>query len=187
MRQDLIAGISSFSCSKNPDLEHFLKKSSFLYEDISKSRSYLIIDAESLGGVLSILAYFSIGMKTLILPENLSGRQLRQLDGYSDKMYKRRITSLPVYLIGQLAKNDHFASEVTGDELIQAAVSVIRDIQQRLGGRLIAVDCKPIKALHNFYERNHFIMIGHNEDNDLDQFVFFLNRKRLDFGQIVDF
>ena len=187
IRQDLVNGISSFSCTKNQDLETFLKENSFHYEEIAKSRSYLLIDEESLGGTLSILAYFSIGMKTLLIPEDLSARQLRQLDGYSDKMYKRRITSLPVYLIGQLAKNERFARNIDGDEIIQAAISVIRNIQRSLGGRLIAVDCKPIKALHDFYERNQFIMIGHNEDNDLDQFVYFLNRKRLDFGRIVDF
>lgn len=51
----------------------------------------------------------------------------------------------------------------------------------------LAVDCKPVKALHDFYERNLFIMIDHNDDNDLDQFVHFLNRKRFDFGKIVEF
>ena len=187
MRQDLLNGISSFSCPKNQELEEFLKKSAFLYEEIAKSRTYLLIDEDSLGSPLSILAYFSIGMKTLIIPEDLSARQLRQLDGYSDKMYRRRITNLPVYLIGQLAKNDKFAFDVTGDEIIQAAISVIKELQNGLGGRLIAVDCKPVKALHDFYERNQFIMIGHNDDNDLDQFVHFINRKRFDFGKIVEF
>ena len=51
-------------------------------------------------------------------------------------MYRRCITSLPVYLIGQLAKNDKFAFDVTGDEIIQAAISVIKKLQNGLGGTL---------------------------------------------------
>ena len=128
---------SCFSCPKNKELEDFLNKSAFLYEEIAKSRTYLLIDEDSLGG--------------------------------------------------QLAKNDKFAFDVTGDEIIQAAISVIKELQNGLGGRLIAVDCKLVKALHDFYERNQFIMIGHNDDNDLDQFVHFINRKRFDFGKIVEF
>lgn len=53
-----------------------------------------------------------------------------------NKMYRRCITSLLVYLIGQLAKNDKFAFDVTDDEIIQAAISVIKKLQNGLGGTL---------------------------------------------------
>ena len=187
IRQDLEAGISSFLCTRNDDLADFLKEKAIIYEEIAKSRTYLFVDEESFGSSLSIVAYFSIGMSSLSIPKDLSARFLRKLDGYADKAHGKRVDNLPVYLIGQLAKNDLYAKEISGDEIIQAAIATIRKFYRELGGRLIAVDCKPVPALHKFYEKNGFLMIGHNEENDLDQFVYFLNRKQSNFGKIVEF
>lgn len=136
---------------------------------------------------VSILGYFSIGLKTLMLPDNLSNNQIRKLDGDSSKINREKLNSLPVYLIGQLAKNDQYKSWISGDEILQAAISTIREYSSYLSGRLIAVDCRPIDKLHEFYKRNHFIMIGHDQISGLDQFVYFLNRSQIQGERVKEF
>jgi len=187
LRERLDKGILEFSCKKNNDLEEFLSTRAILYEQVSKSRTYLFIDEDALDEKISILGYFSIGLKTLMLPDNLSNNQIRKLDGYSSKINRKKINSLPVYLIGQLAKNDQYKSLISGDEILQAAISTIREYSSCLSGRLIAVDCKPVDKLHEFYKRNHFIMIGHDRISGLDQFVYFLNRLQIQGERVKEF
>lgn len=187
LKEKLAYGISNFSCKKNKDLEEFLSTKAVLYEHIAKSSTYLFIDEDTFDEDFSILGYFSIGLKTLTLPDNLSNNQIRKLDGYSGKIRGEKVDSLPVYLIGQLAKNDKYASVISGNEILQAAISIISEASASVAGRLIAIDCKPVKALHDFYERNNFIMIGHDDVNGLDQFVYFLNRLQVKGNNIKEF
>lgn len=79
-----------FSCKKNNDLEEFLSTRAILYEQVSKSRKYLFIDEDALDEKISILGYFSIGLKILMLPDNLSNNQIRKLDGYSSKINREK-------------------------------------------------------------------------------------------------
>ena len=75
LRERLAQGILEFSCKKNNDLEEFLSTRAILYEQVSKSRTYLFIDEDALDEKISILGYFSIGLKTLMLPDNLSNNK----------------------------------------------------------------------------------------------------------------
>ena len=40
--------LSSFSCAKDPDIEHFLRSRAVEFERLSKSRTYLIFDEDEL-------------------------------------------------------------------------------------------------------------------------------------------
>ena len=40
--------LSSFSCVKDPDIEHFLRSRAVEFERLSKSRTYLIFDEDEL-------------------------------------------------------------------------------------------------------------------------------------------
>ena len=147
-----------------------------MYEQVGRSRTYFVIDADALPS-LHVLGYFSISLHSVKLPETLNNRQIQRLDGFSAKNKDGRLTSLPAYLIGQLAKNDEFSGEITGRELLEHAFSIIMRSHISIGGRLVAIDCKPIPQLHRFYKNNGFVQIGHNQATGLDQFVFMLNNK----------
>ena len=82
---------------------------------------------------------------------------------------------MPAFLIGQLAKNDFFKNELKGSELINQALAIIRMAQEHVGGRVVVADCKSELKLKQFYLDNGFKFLGHNNRNDLDQFVFKLN------------
>ena len=180
-------GISNFSCARDPELEDFLREKAVLFERIAKCRTYLLLDAEALGSRMDIVGFFSIALHSLALPKSLSMQKIRMMDGYSAKSHNRVIASLPAYLIGQLAKNDRFASRIKGEDLLRAAIAAIAELHDAIGGRFIAIDCKPAKGLMDFYERNGFVQIGHNEEAKLEQYIFFLNHNQVQGDRIAAF
>lgn len=103
-RLSLLEGISNFSCAKNSEVENFLKKQAINFNQINKSKTYLLLDEDIFPDTFGILGYFTIALTTLDIPENMSNTQIAKLDGFSAKSHQKLITALPAYLIGQLAK-----------------------------------------------------------------------------------
>ncbi len=103
-----------------------------MFEKLGKSRTFLIISESS--NDLQILAYFTIGLQVLRVPnELLSGRQTRQLDGFSSKLKGIKITEFPTILIGQIAKNDSYNNSISGTEIMHYCLATILEGQARLG------------------------------------------------------
>ena len=55
-------------------------------------------------GEFRLLAYFSIAMQVLKIPESALLSQIRKLDGLYFKRGGEPITEIPAFLIGQLGK-----------------------------------------------------------------------------------
>lgn len=64
--------LSSFACYQDADIESFLHNKSVEFENISKSRTYLVCDYKKMeSGEISILGYFALSLKVLILPDEM--------------------------------------------------------------------------------------------------------------------
>ena len=153
--------LNSFSCSKNLEVENFLKNSAILFEKLNKSRTYLIFKR----GTTDILAYFTLTISILkIVDDDVSKKTLKKLDGISKE--KREF---PVYLIGQLGKNDKFWNEISGKEILEKAINLIYKANEIVGGRVILIETlnneKPIK----FYEENGFKILQKRLDKKVDK------------------
>jgi len=160
--------ISSFICPSDPDIESFLKTRAIKFENASKSRTYLLFDEEAVhNGELRLMAYFTIALHVLVVPEGFSGNQVKKLDGFSSTLRGRRLSEFPCYLIGQLGKNATYpAYSITGDVIMEYALGVIGQSSELVGGRIILIECKPIDDLINFYRRNGFS--DYDDEPDLD-------------------
>ena len=65
--------LSSFSCDKDKDIEFFLRNKAVDFEKVSKSRTYLFCDYQEFSeNPIVVLGYFTLSLKVLILPEELS-------------------------------------------------------------------------------------------------------------------
>jgi hypothetical protein len=131
--------VSNFSCEKNLDVENFLREDAINREKRDLTRTYLIIDQNKFesDNEINIVAYFSIALKTLIIPQTLSNAKIKKIDGFS-KDAKDSI----VYLIGQLARNDDYNTEtITGAEILARALNIISDIKDKIGGKVVLVEC----------------------------------------------
>lgn len=171
--------ISTFYCSKDHDVESFLKNENkaILYERKSKSRTYFIFDEDGLeNGSFVLLAYFTIAIQTLKIPNGTVASQIRKLDGLYAKKGSEALTEIPSYLIGQLGKNDKYTDKIAGDELLEYALSVISKAQGIVGGRVAFIECQDKPQLINFYTRNGFKHFRKDPDDGLVQMVRLLDK-----------
>lgn len=154
--EDLQRAFSSFRCAKNEDEEDFLHNKAIGFEQRKKARTYLIFDDEG------IAAYFSLAIKTIDLQDVSSNKKKDMLAGETVEIYS-------AFLIGHIAKNDR-VKESLGDYILNNAISLLLQAQDIVGGRLVYLDCKDIKKLKDFYEKNGFKYFQTSPESKLLQY-----------------
>lgn len=157
--------LSSFSCSQDKDIEYFLVHKAIDFERLSKSRTYLLFSEQELltDSIenAAIYGYITLAQKVLSVPDSMSNRMRKEIDGLSAKIHGSQICNFPCYLIGQLAKNSAVHDNpLTGKELIEAAESVIETSVRAVGGRCILIECHEKQKLIDFYKENGFSEIA---------------------------
>jgi hypothetical protein len=169
--------ISSFKCSKDVDIEGFLNSKAVLFNRKGKSRTHLLLDQGALeNGSIELLAYFSLAIHMLRIPESTSANQVRRLDGLYARKGSEPITEIPSFLIGQLAKNDTYASSVSGSLLLEYALSAISSAQEFVGGRVVYIECRDLPKVISFYEQNDFKVLRRDPDDGLIQMYCIIGR-----------
>ena len=170
----------SFHCTNDEDIQDFLHHKAIEFEKIAKSRTYLIIDQEQLEepyitlDKVVIYGYVSLTVKVLALPEHISNRVRKQLDGFSAKRHGKPISHFPCYLIGQLARNSEVPkNSISGAELLDFAYDIIDTAVDAVGGRYILIECNDNNKLIKFYQENSFSEINriNYEDKAMVQMI----------------
>lgn len=163
--------LSSFSCTKDKDIEFFLHKRAIEFERFSKSRTYLIFSKEEMLAKnlseLTIYDYFSLALKILSVPDSVSNRVRKELDGFSAKLHGVQISDFPCYLIGQLSRNlDIPNNPIDGRTLLEFAHDVISSAVEAVGGRYMMIECRDNEKLINFYKDNGYEEISRIPDSE---------------------
>ena len=163
--------LSSFECVLDGDIEYFLKSRAISYEELSKARTYLIFDESELAekniSEVAVLGYIALALKVLTVPEETSNRVRKEIDGLSAKIHGEQITAFPVYLIGQLGRNNNISSsDLSGEQLIEYAYQVMQPAVNAVGGRYILVECHEDEHLVSFYRDNGFTSFANIPDQE---------------------
>lgn len=162
--------LSSFSCEKDEDIEYFLHNRSIEFEKLSKARTYLVLDKKQLENKekpLMVYGYISIALKILSVPQDMSNRMRKELDGFSAKIHGEQIGDFPCYLIGQLSKNSNVKSEgISGKQLIDFASDIIATSVEAVGGRYMMIECRDEEKLIQFYKDNYFSEVARIPDKN---------------------
>ena len=166
LRSDLL----TFVCEKDVDVQNFLHTKSVYFDKKDKTRTYLIVDNTS--GSVNILGYFSIAIKVLTVPEDLSGSKKKKLDG----KYSNIENGISAYLIGQLGKNDIYKDRITGRQILLEAFNIIKEAQSRVGGRVVYIECCDTPQLIKFYEQNGFTLFNRDPKSGLMQMLTYINK-----------
>lgn len=151
----LIQQISEFSCPKNPDVEHFLKKNAVEFTKKSQSVTYLVFSLSS----MKLVGYFTIALKPLtVRGETVSNTVKRKLLRISELDERSDTFTMSAYLIAQLGKNytDGRDKEITGKELVELAWMVVEEIQYMGGGMVTFLEAENEEKLLSFYRNNRF-------------------------------
>jgi len=146
--------LSTFECTKNPDLEEFLTTptKAIQSEQRAVTRSYLYL--ETLNDTVRVVAYFSIAIK-ILYSEGLSKSVVKRLDGVD----KNR-EAMPSYLIAQLGKSNTCTHKI-GANILDDAINMIRQSHQVVGGRFIILDAVNTPKVIEFYQSvpNNFVLL----------------------------
>lgn len=147
--------LSEFSCTKNPDVERFLKKSSIEFTKKNQSVTYLVMSVVD----QKLMGYFTLALKPLtVRGETVSNQTRKKLARISELDEKSDTYTMSAYLIAQLGKN--FAvnngEDITGAELLELAWNKIKQTQYAFGGMVAFLEAEPQENLLSFYETNCF-------------------------------
>lgn len=153
--------ISSFSCPKNPDIEHFLRHNAIEFTKKQQSVTYLVLSREIPG---SLMGYFTLTVKPFEvgvkdIPSNTWRRKIERVARFNEE---EQTYSAAGYLIAQLGKNytNGINSMIKGSELLAMALGIIRRIQYRIGGMIAFLDAENNTNLIDFYTLNEFHLIS---------------------------
>lgn len=147
---------SEFSCEKNPDVENFLKQQSIDFTRKHQSVTYLVFANED----AALVGYFTLAIKPICVDGSGFSNTVKRKIARVSKMDEINGTyTLSAYLIAQLGKNfaDGANHKITGEQLLQAAVDTIKELQYMAGGMVIFLEAENEEKLMTFYEeRNGF-------------------------------
>jgi hypothetical protein len=154
--------LREFSCSRDSDIETFIRTKAIDYERSGLGRTYLYLDGSDEN--TNLVAYITIAITSVDYAGVSRSRRKKVL---SRKPGRDSKDNFPGLLIGQLARDDRYDSTlISGSDMIADAESLIDTVNQTIGGMLIYLDCKD--DLIKLYERNGYELLSDKEpDNGL--------------------
>ena len=146
---------SRYACPLNPDVERFLVHQSIDFTKRNLSVTYIVVAKDS----DELVGYFTLTIKPISVNASVFSKTMqRKIERVSEVNDQTGEYILAAYLIAQLGKNykDGMNERITGAQLLQSAIDVIRETQYRLGGTVVFLETDNVDKLIAFYEDNGF-------------------------------
>ncbi len=143
--------LSDFSCSKNAEIEHFIRHNAVEFAKKKISVTYLIVNENG-----RIAAIFTLAHKAVkIHGEILSASLKKKIERYAplDKASNSYLVS--AFLIAQFGKNDTAEDSLSGNTLMDCTMDILRDVQHYIGGGIVYLECEEEPKLLHFYQNSH--------------------------------
>ena len=152
--------LQAFSCTKNPEIEQFIKTKAVDFALKKISVTYLLIDEEK-----NIVAYFTLAHKVVeIGTEGLSNTTKKRLERFSTLNSENDCFSASTFLIAQFGKNfkDGLNESISGIQLMDYVFSILERAQHLVGGGMVFLECEEKSELLAFYtnSKNNFKIFG---------------------------
>lgn len=128
-----------------------MREQSIEFTKKNQSVTYLVFSNDD----ASLVGYFTLTVKPITVnAENFSNTMKRKLARVSELDEENGTYTLSAYLIAQLGKNykDGLNEKITGEQLLQAAIETIKELQYMVGGMVIFLEAEDKEKLMRFYE-----------------------------------
>ena len=169
--QNLYSQLQDFECTPNRDVENFLKKNAIEFTKKHQSVTYLVYPVDE---ALTV-GYFALTIKPLTIrrtdiPSNTIKRMIERMCRLDEITQSY---TLAAYLIAQLGKNfcDGINELISGRELLNIALEVVKDMQYRAGGTVVFIETDDSPKLLDFYQANHFHLLEERKDTSSGELV----------------
>lgn len=142
---------SSFICSKNIEIQDFIKNNAYEFALKFQAVTYFIFSKET----NNLEAYFSLTIKPIdIKSENLSNRALQRILRISELNDENRTVTPAAYLIAQIGKKDK--SDININDIFEFIDIVIKRIQKSCGGVVEFLESENNDKLIKMYQGKGF-------------------------------
>lgn len=159
-----------FSCPLEKELEIFLVKHAIEYERIEYGKTFLFLNSkEFTKGIIDIIAFFTIGQKSLDISE-LSSKKKKKVIGNSIPG-RENLTSIPGFLIGEIGRSGKYShDDLPGSIILQESYKQIKRARKVVGGNLIFLECRK-KMFDLFYKKQNFKKISNDSSCGEDDLI----------------
>lgn len=158
-----------FRCSKDLDIEVFLREKAVQYEERGWCSVYLLMNEEFLSQKkFKVEAYFTLSHKSVYLQDDISGNMRRQVGRFKED------TNIHFVLIGQLGKhiyidencttNNHI-SEISANEILDRAFEIIGKAHELITCKCVLVECNDSVKVHQVYYDYGFKYLQHDGEH----------------------
>ena len=144
-----------FVSAKNPEIETFLREKAIDFAKQKLSITYILSDLED----GAILGYFTLTHKSVMInSEILSKTAKKRLMKYARLDRETGNYMASAFLLAQFGKNYGVENgeRINGSEMMKYVNLVLRDVQRRIGGGIVYLDCEDTPKLKNFYAGENF-------------------------------
>ena len=149
---EFLKAINKFNC-QDKEVEKFLKEKALEFDKRNKSRTYLLFENNNSDDI-TILAYFTLTMKSLKLNPAVSKSKIKKMDGF-----RSDIKETEAVLIGQLGKNQDYKNQIDGKTILKTAIEIVYAVHNLIGGRIVFLECANHEKVVKFYEENDFAFL----------------------------
>ncbi len=158
--EEVRSALSEFECSRNVEIETFLKNNAIDFAKRKISVTHLILDNEG-----QIAAYFTLTHKPAnISAAGLSKSAIKTLSRYAVLDKDSESFNISAFLIAQFGKNSAYKglNIITGNEMMSYCFVILQSVQKQVGGGIIFLECEDKEPLLKFYQNdnNHFRIYG---------------------------
>jgi hypothetical protein len=145
--------IGEFSCTRDADVERFLKKDAIRYESEGYGRTYIYTANEE--NLPQIVAFFTVAVTSTDFSDVTKSRKRKVLHSKPGRDSQDFFGGI---LIGQLGRADGFdATDINGQEMLKDAETIIEMGREHIGGKIIYLDCKA--PLIPVYQENGYNLV----------------------------
>jgi hypothetical protein len=130
--------MGEFCCTRDTDVERFLKRDAIRFEDEGYGRTYLYTIYEN--GIARIVAFFTVAITSTDFRDVSKSRKRNILHSKPGRDSQDFFGGI---LVGQLGRSDAFgAADINGQEMLKDAELIIGMGREHIGGKIIYIDCK---------------------------------------------
>ena len=152
-----------FKCDKNSEIEQFIHNNAIDFAKRKISVTHLVFDIDA-----NIAGYFTLTHKPVRVPsEFLSETSKRKIERFAKLDEDDNSYDVSAFLIAQFGKNSSLDNKLSGDDMMNMAISVLSKVQRQVGGGIVFLECEDNDKLLKFYQNsnNRFVVYGKRFSN----------------------
>lgn len=149
--ESIESALSFFACSKNPELEIFLKQKAIQFEKSHRSRTFILVSETMIEG------FFTLSLN-ILRTKGLSNTRAKKLN----PKHSKDDEDIPCFLIGQLARAD--GSKMNGANILNTSLFILEQARKLLGTKFVMLDSVNEKKVLDFYRKNGFVALNESDE-----------------------